>query len=128
MIVIESIKFTEVPGECVTLDQRPHSSSFDPDFAGGRICDAVITSEQVHGRRFTRRDGTEVYLGTSQAVADLIGIQFECWEYQAAENDRLQLRVTSEWRRCKDLTAQLNPIKQAPWWRRLLWVFTGVRT
>ena len=116
MILVESIKYIEVPDDIWEIIHM--RSAYDGievlTAAGERVVATNLIMELVRGRRFRRpSDGTDIMIGWSEDVQRLLGIPMECWENQ--EKDRNQL------------IEENNRFKNASFWQRFKWLFTGVK-
>lgn len=104
------------------------------------MIDASVTSEAIVGRRFVRSDGTEITIGMSKAVAEVLGIQLDVWEDMKQQQtdqrdrildlerevDRLDLSVTDIARNYCGLSDSHTRLLSAGFWQRLKMVFTGI--
>ncbi|MCP4408813.1 MAG: hypothetical protein GY807_13830 [Gammaproteobacteria bacterium] len=127
MILIESIKVREVPGEHCNIPRLPGNGM--RAWMGAAPPDSITKeaeTETVRGRRYIRPDGTEIVIGMTEQAQDVIGIQYEAWENlqgmcdaNRAESDRL-VRVISK------LQERFEAAECATVWDRIRWVFQGV--
>ena len=116
MILVESIKFMEVPDDIweIVHMRSPYDGIEVITADGERVVATNLILELVTGRRFRRpSDGTDIMIGWSEDVQKLLGMPMECWENQ--EEHRNQL------------IAENNRFRQAGLWQRFKWLFTGVK-
>ena len=98
-----------------------------------QIEETYLIRELIKGRRFVRRDGTRYIIGLSQKVAEVLKTPMEAWDNATATLDECHARnaqMRSKLHECDLAIDELQvwqiDVVTAPWWRRLLWVFTGV--
>ena len=123
MILVESIKYFEVPGDVHEIVKKISAYEAVEVFTkdGAHIISANLLHEVVHGRRFRRpRDGEEIVIGWTKEVQDLLGMPVEAWEN--AEAYRVDL-INREHK----VSSELIIIKHANFWQRFKWLFTGVK-
>lgn len=125
MIIICNAEYYEVDGDVGTI------YSYDPHqmvrVNGNEAVYAQVLQEKVKGRRFRNpRDGTDVVVGLSKDVQELIGLQYEAWDnlekaYEAANRNYNQIyHEVTAWRK------KFDELENASVWRRILWVFKGL--
>lgn len=77
--------------------------------------------EHLKGRRFYRSSPKlDVVIAWDSQLQDLLGVPIEAWDGRQEEYARL---TTEVWK-CRQ---KLHIVAEAPWWKRLKWVFTGVK-
>lgn len=122
MILIKHIEFLEVQGDehRILHEAEPWELLPAVDQDGPSATDvATIRSEYIRGKRFHRK-GHTVVIGCTEQASGVIGIQYEAWD-----NLERALEASREARR--DLTELLLLYKAATLWKRLKWLFTGVK-
>jgi hypothetical protein len=121
MILIESIKYFEVDRDPYTLiAQEPFGCVPLMTDEGAEYKPMDALTEFVSGRRFCRpSDGTDIVIGMSKDVRDLIGIQYEAYENLEKE---LSDWINSNGR----LAEKINKAENAGFWQRLKWLFSGI--
>lgn len=119
MILIKNIETIEIDRDPVEI--LKYNNPFQPVPVNGNTAmePIEVIKEFVHGRLFCRpSDGKEINLGMTKQAQDVIGIQFEAWEY--LEN------LLSECRNYANMkNQQIEKIKSATFWKRLKWLFYG---
>jgi hypothetical protein len=78
-----------------------------------------IVKEVVDGKRFYV-DGQEVVIGATVEAQKEIGILFEVYENQSRE-------ISSLYRRLGEFQDRVSKAERAGFWKRLKWLFKGVK-
>ena len=121
MIVIEHIKYFKVDRDIAEIMQmRPFEAiSVITDAGKDYMSSEDLQKEIIRGRRFVRPyDGTDVIIGTSKQVADLINIQWEAWEEMEQRLNITDKELGFARLVVGKLEAKIEYLK-LPWWKRL---------
>lgn len=123
MILIKRIEWIETdrdPEEIIYYN-RPDVSVLVDTEHGADTVEVSTVRELCYGRRFRRPgDLKEVCIGMSREAATLIGMQHEAWQGMEERLDAERMMT------CR-LQNELNTVKTASFWQRLIWLFTGIK-
>jgi hypothetical protein len=86
-----------------------------------------ITQEIVRGREFVSADGKHCIIGLAREVQEELGLMYDAWDNLQRHVDDATNRMHAAYRCAKTHRTKLEALMRAPWWRRLRWVFTGVK-
>lgn len=79
---------------------------------------AEVKTEMIRGRVFINANRQEFCIGMPKEVQDAIGLPMEAFNNMSNVLDRLQRYSTEQ-------TILINSFKNAKWWKRLKYFFTG---
>jgi len=148
MTVVTKLEYMDVDGnEFIRATCNPiHDRSMDFNYMSA--VDAGVTTEVIRGDRFVTHEGKEVCIGLCPEARELIGLPSDCIGNLAAENSDLKMSVSKFSDRNLSLSKEIDVIselmtglngeidemdrelfviKSAPFFKRLKWLFTGVK-
>lgn len=124
MIIIKDIEFLEVDGDKYEILSKNPSDPIET--VDGKWVDGILVRELIKGVRFRRpRDNIDIVVGTSKQAADIIGIQYECWQNLEMELNNLRVISANYKVKINNLSNELNDIKSSTFLKRLNQLFFG---
>lgn len=122
MILIESVRVREIKEDRISIPKcRPSVRSFDPSAP----MEEIMETETVRGRRFRCADGTEVCLGMTKEVRDVLKLPLDVYEDMSGEIYNLQKELKMVRGINRRLTHRLKVIRGMGFWERLNRLFVG---
>ena len=132
MIVITNIEYITTDRDLheiqsMVYDSRCRPLELSTSDGESEFMDIAVSTELVRGCRFDRyhvyRGRESQLIGMTQAVQDVLGMQYEAVSTmnERAEEDSRMVAVASK--KLNHLKSQMN---NASLWNRIKWVFTGV--
>ena len=117
MILIESVKYREVPGPITVVTHfEPDGPLFD--LSSSPPPERVVTQETIVGERFVDCHGRKVTIGMTKEVSDVLGLPMEAYKNQ--HEWILEQRAT-----IKRLRYELNSFERMSFWQRLVHLFNS---
>lgn len=119
MIIIKHVDFVELPASrvaelCVMPDYSLDIKTKDED--DFRL---YYLTETIKPQNFINQRGETVRIGCSKQAQEVIGIIMDSFNYMNKENQR-QHELNMLW------TCKLRKIRNAGFFKRLVWLFTGI--
>jgi len=120
MILIRHIDFYEVDLDTVYIPLHHGFADIPVLDEAGRKVPAPISEVQelVHGRRFTRPDGSSITVGLSVQAQDVLGLQFDAWTNLQRDYNACHINLTKA-------NKVIAAASAAPLWTRIKWLFLG---
>ena len=125
MIVIKNIDYVTVDNEReIRFDMYPRHlpcmSAYDPDKI---LKFDTVETEIVHGRRFVHPDGTDIVIGMTSYVQDLLGIQYDAWDNMQDDYFRMRERMFVAQHNLIDTKKELDKLKSLTFFQKLKRLF-----
>lgn len=127
MIVIKNIEFLEVDRDFWEIHHYERDHILVRENGAEAMAPVEVIRELIQGYRFMRPDGTEIYVGMSRQVADVIGIQYESWDNmqrELADSESRADRYADECDMLTDLVCDLVEANRRRLINRVKWYFT----
>lgn len=142
MIVVTEIKYVKVDDKTsLEIMKRQTPVTFPNNHDEPFPISPTVASEIIYGQRFVTHDGREINIGLCEEARELLKMPNDCfveiWKDLRKDRDSLRECITERkmfgkeikrlWREKTKLEDRLMQVKTAGFWRRLKWLFTGVR-
>lgn len=121
MLIIESIKISRVSDDTKVVAVEPDLAETAVD-----INEHLQTVEIVRPALFNCK-GREYWVGWSESVEAALGIPMTVINDQQIELNRVKTERWAAELTAENLLIELDRIRKAKWWTRLLWVFVGTK-
>jgi hypothetical protein len=138
MIIITEAKIIETKESMdeIIFTRRPNDPiRYKCEIGKEKIVPVSVIRESIKGRRFVRaRDNTDVIIGCSKQIQDIIGIQYESFDNIIEElrlTNNLLMATSKEAaknnNKIKGYELKIDYFNDASFWTRLKWLFFGVK-
>lgn len=128
MLLIESVKVREVPGDEVRVyTGRPDVGAY-ADYAQLSIEERARKTEFVQGRVFRTAEGKEFVIGMTREVSEVIGLPYDAYSNMSAHMEELREELALVRSVNFRLTHRLKTIRGMSFWERMSRVFVGFYT
>ena len=123
MYLIKDIEIAITPDDVARVAKEPEIDLRKVDV----MEPLVFSSEIVKGKGFVNNDGETIVLGATEKVQKILGLPFECFENMSRTIDNLKQECGFLQLRYRSTHIQLDNVMNAGFWRRLKWLFTGIK-